>query len=402
MIGGVRTAFASNQSIMAAVTECRSQVGRTNPDLLLAFVGGKHDPTSALGALRSAFPDVAITGGSAAGAIATAGFGYTGFELGMIAFQGPDVTPQVITTSALLDGEEAAGRLLGTEVRSRTGDGAAVLLLFDSVASSSPLRLHPASQLMSGFQAGLSDRVLHVVGGGLLTDINISGGWMFVDDEVRKHAMAALVFPAGITASTAILHGCRPVSSFMDITRIEGAEVFELNGESALTVIERMLGLELGTTSGQELSLVATLGQKQGDPFAAYDENNYVNRLILHANPARGSITLFEPDFAIGTRVQIMSRDNVLMVESVERGVAELSRRTAANDCVFALYIDCAGRASVMSGASTEEAELVLQTLAPAFPFMGFYSGVEIAPFAGDYSRPLDWTGVLSVFQRAP
>jgi hypothetical protein len=55
-----------------------------------------------------------------------------------------------------------------------------------------------------------------------------------------------------------------------------------------------------------------------------------------------------------------------------------------------------------MSGASTEEAELVLQTLAPAFPFMGFYSGVEIAPFAGDYSRPLDWTGVLSVFQRAP
>lgn len=402
MIGGVRTAFASNQSITAAVFECRAQIGSADQDLLLAFVGGKHDPVSALDALRSAFPDVAITGGSAAGAITTGGFGYTGFELGLVAFQGPDVTPQVITTSALLDGEEAAGRVLGTAVRSRTADGAAVLLLFDSVASAAPLRLHPASQLMSGFQSGLNDRVVHVVGGGLLTDINISGGWIFVDDQVCKHAMAALVFPACIRASTAILHGCRPVSSFMNITRIEGAEVLELNGEPALTVIERMLGLELGTTSGQELSLVATLGQKQGDPFAPYDENNYVNRLILQANPARGSITLFEPDFAVGTRVQIMSRDNVLMLESVERGVAELSRRTAGVDCIFALYIDCAGRASVMSGASTEEAELVLQTLAPTFPFMGFYSGVEIAPFAGDYSRPLDWTGVLSVFQRAP
>jgi hypothetical protein len=25
---------------------------------------------------------------------------------------------------------------------------------------------------------------------------------------------------------------------------------------------------------------------------------------------------------------------------------------------------------------------------------------VEIAPFAGNYSRPLDWTGVLSILQR--
>jgi hypothetical protein len=387
---------------MAAVTSCRAQLGSETPDLLLAFVGGKHDSQAALSALHGAFPNVPMTGGSAAGAITLAGFGYTGFELGLIAFYGADVTPAVITTTALLEGEAIAGEHLGRLVRDRTADGAAVLLLFDSVASAAPLRLHPASQLMAGFQSGLGDRLLHVVGGGLLTDINISGGWMFVDGAVRMHAMAALIFPPDIRASTAILHGCRPVSSFMNITKIDGAEVLELDGEPALTVIERMLGLELGTTSGQELSLVATLGQKQGDPFAPYDENNYVNRLILQANPARGSITLFEPDFAVGTRVQIMSRDNVLMLESVERGVAALGRRTAGDDCVLALYIDCAGRASVMSGAPTEEAELVLQTLSPNFPFMGFYSGVEIAPFAGDYSRPLDWTGVLSVFQRVP
>jgi hypothetical protein len=55
-----------------------------------------------------------------------------------------------------------------------------------------------------------------------------------------------------------------------------------------------------------------------------------------------------------------------------------------------------------MSGATSEEAALVLQTLAPSFPFMGFYSGVEIAPFAGNYSRPLDWTGVLTVLQHRP
>jgi hypothetical protein len=396
----IRTAYARDVHASTAVRSCRDQLGPDRPELVLAFIGGKHPPEAALSALRDAFGDVPLAGGSAAGVIAGTAFGYSGFEIGLITFTGADVTPRIFTTRDLLADERAAGLGLGVVVQGNSIDGSAVMLLFDSVANVSPLRLHPASQLMEGFQEGLGGRALHVIGGGLLTDINISDGWVFEGGEVRKHAMAALVFPPNLRATTVILHGCRPVSTFMEITRINGPEVLELDGQPALTVVERMLGLELGTTSGQQLSLVATLGQKQGDPFAPYDENNYVNRLILRADPAAGSITLFEPDFAVGTRVQIMSRDNSLMLDSVERGVADLKTRISGQDCVLGLYIDCAGRASVMSGAATEEAELVISSLAPAFPFMGFYSGVEIAPFAGNYSRPLDWTGVLSILQR--
>ena len=56
-------------------------------------------------------------------------------------------------------------------------------------------------------------------------------------------------------------------------------------------------------------------------------------------------------------------------------------------------------RVSGRSGAPVEEAELVVRGLDPTTPFLGFYSGVEIAPF-GTYSRPLDWTGVLTVLTR--
>ncbi len=399
---GVRTAFARDVGAQAAVQSCATQLASQPSDLLIALVGGKHPPEGVLAALRAAFGDIPVVGGSAAGIIATAGFGYTGFELGLIGLAGADIVPRVIVNHDLLAGERQAGIALGEATRAASHDGAAVLLLFDSVAETTPLRLHPASLLVEGFSEGLDDRVLHLVGGGLLTDINLGNAWVFDGARVCAHAAIALVFPAGITASTAILHGCRPVSTFLEITRVDGAEVFELDGAPALAVVERMLGLALGTTSGQQLSLVATLGQKQGDPFAPYDENNYVNRLILRADPDAGSITLFEPDFTIGTRVQIMSRDNDLMLQSVERGVARLRAEIAGADCLLGLYIDCAGRASVMTGAAIEEAELVLRTLQPAFPFMGFYSGVEIAPFAGDYSRPLDWTGVLTVLRRTP
>jgi hypothetical protein len=73
----------------------------------------------------------------------------------------------------------------------------------------------------------------------------------------------------------------------------------------------------------------------------------------------------------------------------------------AGRDSLLGLYIDCAGRASARSGAHVEEADLVRNGLDPSVLLLGFYSGVEIAPFAG-YSRPLDWTGVLTVLQRRP
>ena len=383
-----------------ALRDCRDQVGERRPNLILAFFGGRHDPKEASGAVQAVFGTIPVTGGSAAGVIARSGYGYTGFEVGLVAFFGPDVTPHVFLSDDLLEGEAAAARALGETVSSCSSDGAVAMLIFDSVAEVTPLKLHPASRLTAGFLEGLGARQMHVIGGGLLTDINMSNGWVFHDGEATKHRLIVLLFPPAIRASTVILHGCRPVSSFLSITRVEEAEVLELNGERALKVVEEMLGLELGTTSGQQLSLIATLGEKQGDPFAPYDENNYVNRLILRADPARGSVTLFEPDFTVGTRVQIMSRDNLLMLESVERGVANLNQTIKGQDCLLSIYIDCAGRASVMSGAATEEAELVLKTLVPNCPFMGFYSGVEIAPFKGHYSRPLDWTGVLSVLTR--
>jgi len=361
----IGVAFGKNSDPSAAVRQCAAALpAPAEMTLLVAFCGGKHEPAATLAALRAAFGPVPIVGGSAAGAIARNGFGYSGFEMGLIAFTDPAVTPTVLVQRDLLDGEYAAGAALASQVRAVATPGAPVLLLFDSVASAHPPRLHFASALVDGMNARLDRSDVVLFGGGLLTDMNLTGAWVLDGEVVTKHAALALVFPAGVAVETVILHGCRPVSSFMEITRIDGAEVFELDGRPALPIIERMLGMAAGAVRGQELSLLATLGQKQGDPYAPYDENAYVNRLILRANPESGSVTLFEPDFALGMKVQIMGRDNSLMLDSVRRGVAELDRRGIGEDGLLTLYVDCAGRASARSGAPIEEAALVLEGLA--------------------------------------
>ena len=139
-----------------------------------------------------------------------------------------------------------------------------------------------------------------------------------------------------------------------------------------------------------------TLGEKHGDPYAPYNESDYVNRLILSANRENGSIALFEADFQKGAKVQIMTRDNQLMLESVQKQTQRLLDSLGDSKPIFALYIDCAGRTRAFSGADTEEAGILRESIGSDIPLLGFYSGVEIAPLLGR-SRPLDWTGVLSV-----
>lgn len=123
------------------------------------------------------------------------------------------------------------------------------------------------------------------------------------------------------------------------------------------------------------------------------------NRLILTGNRDTGSITLFEPDFAEGAMVQLMQNDNELMLAAAREGAVAAMRAGAdAGEAILRLYIDCAGRASVMSGTDEEEASVVTKTLIDRVPFMGFYSGVEIAPIR-QRSQPLDWTGVLTTLK---
>jgi hypothetical protein len=251
--------------------------------------------------------------------------------------------------------------------------------------------------LTDGIYQGLDGKHLNLIGAGTISDFQMTESYVFDGCRGVKHAAVAVVLPSNWQSHTIIMHGCIPVSSFLEITRIDGPVVYELDGRPALEVLLQMLGQELSAATIEKLSMVVTLGKKHGDLFAPYDESAYVNRLIINSNPEDGSVTLFEADFQVGSKVQIMARDNQMMVESVRRRARELLTAIDPVQPVLALYIDCAGRTSGFSGAEVEEAGALQAALGSEFPLVGFYSGVEIAPLLGR-SRPLDWTGVLTLF----
>jgi len=361
----------------------------------LAFCGGRHDPESFLAALHQGLGDVPVMGGSAIGCITNTTLGYSGFECAVAVFADSLPRPRILTEVGLDTDERVTGARLGKRLSASRGGGGAALLFYDSIRSAGPPPdLHVGSLLLDGIHEGLGGKSpLLLVGGGTLSSYEFNDSFVFDGRNVRRHAVVAVVLPEEIGMHLAIMHGCVPVSGFYEITRIEGATVYELDGRPALEV------LTAGDLSPEALTLSATLGRKHGDPYGPDEEGSFVNRLIMGFDPQAGSVTIFEADFGRGERVQIMSRDNTLMIESARRNTARMLEEVDPQRALFGLYVDCAGRTSHFCGSDIEEASVVQAAFGDKIPLLGFYSGVEIAPVM-DKSRPLDWSGVLVLFTR--
>jgi FIST C domain. len=122
-----------------------------------------------------------------------------------------------------------------------------------------------------------------------------------------------------------------------------------------------------------------------------FNEKEYANRLVLAVDEASKSLIMFEPDLKEGDEIQLMRRS--VDMDYIHVGIDELKSKLQASTPVFSFYINCAGRAKPYAGGEFEDAEEVQKEIG-LIPFMGFYSGVEVAKVK-DKLQPLDWTGVL-------
>lgn len=361
----------------------------------LAFCGGRHSPETFLKGLRRRLGDITVFGGSCAGVISRYGSGYTGFEGGVILFQESLPVPVPIVQSGLDSDEMEAGRYIGWMMRVLP-ENSSCMIFYDSVKDAGPPpQLHVASLIMNGIHETLARDDIRIFGAGTIGDFMLSDSWIFDGQGIRKNSVCVIPLPEEWEISTAISHGCVSVSGFFKITRIEGPRVYELDGKPALEVIKEMFRSAENFTV-DSIPLSVTLGSKQGDPYAPDMEAAYVNRLIVATDEKDGALILFEADFREGDSVQIMARDNGLMIDSARQCAEKLKKKLNDDKDSFLFYVDCAGRAADYCGSAEEESRAVIESLADNVPLLGFYSGVEIAPVSG-FSRPLDWTAVLAL-----
>ncbi len=360
-------------------------------DFALIFCSGKHNPYEFLKGIQSVLGDTPVLGGSSIGIITKDFIGYEGYEVGVTVFASETLSFKLFAQPNLNLDEKKAGELLGDQIaKSATENDNGLIVFYDSCKQQHPPRLNFATLLFEGLEAKLPKNIC-CTGAGLLADMELSSTtYQFFNNEVRTQNAAAVLIGGKCSMDTTIVHGCKPASAYLTITKAEGPVIFEINNRAALEVIDELLGNN-HKLEWKDFSFFVTLGVNRGEKFGVFNESDYANRLLLAVDISTKSLIMFEPDLKTGDEVQLMQRS--VDLDYMQIGINNMKLKLIGKKPVFSFYINCAGRAKPYAGGEFEDAEEVQKNIGN-IPFMGFYCGVEVARVK-DNLQPLDWTGVL-------
>ena len=379
---------------LKAASDALLKAERSGPcDIVLLFATARHDAQTLRDAVASVVGPAPIVGGGAVGAITNDGFGYAGDQIVVACIWLDGARCDVLAEGGLLEGEEEVGKRLGRRLKELgTTPQSPVMLFYDAVdRTGGGIRMLMATWLLAGMEQGLGF-LPDLTGAGMFGDYECTPTRQYIGESVTEHHAMALAFSGDIRVDSVIMHGCRPATRYYTVTKAHKQVILEINGRPALEFMDELLGSAIPPES---YPFFLIFGVNRGDKWGEFDENNYAGRLCLAVDKESGGIVMFEPDMVEGTEFQIMYRS--LDLDYMKPRINDLFNRLGDREPVFALYINCAGRAAGYGGMDLEDALVVQDTVAGKVPILGVYTGVEIASVRGR-PRGLDWTGVFCLF----
>jgi hypothetical protein len=371
------------------------RAGLTRCDLAMLFATAKHDPARILRTVRSVVgPGARIVGGGATGVITNDRLGYEGCQVGVAVVGSTSVRTDTFVQRGLESGEYAVGRGLGSQIAAHSFEGGPnLIVMYESVkkATAAGPELNLGTPFLEGLEAALG-KWPPIVGLGLHGDHRWRPRPQFVDDRLEEQSALAVVLSGSVRMSSVTINNLKPMSTYREITGVDGPTVLQIDNRPALEVIEELVGPDL---RWENYPLTVTLGVNKGDKFGDFREEDYANYLCIAVDRERRGLVMSDTYLRPGMQCQLMRRH--MDFEEIRKRASALVDSVRDRRPFLALYIDCAGRTSAYVGTDREEAEEIQKAVGPDLPLLGLYSGSEIAR-VGDGVQRLNHTGVLAIF----
>ena len=272
--------------------------------------------------------------------------------------------------------------------------------------------------LFGGLASSRTKAVQFAVGGnGNIQGQGAAGG-------VFSGGLSGVAFGEGVHLVSRVTQGCQPVAPVREITSVEGNVLLGLDGEPALEVLERDLGVEVNQPQGPGLKAAldvvrATLaGLSEPGSDAVGRTGNFgsdvIVRHIIGLDPARRGVAIAGQATA-GMRLAFCQRHVQAARADLTRICAEIREELEPEEQTLetagalaapvadagphparriagAVYVSCAGRGGPHFGGPSAELQIVRRALGDV-PLVGFFAGGEIARH-----HLYGYTGVLTVF----
>ncbi|MCB1068953.1 MAG: FIST C-terminal domain-containing protein [Kiritimatiellae bacterium] len=174
------------------------------------------------------------------------------------------------------------------------------------------------------------------------------------------------------------------------ITKSRGNQLYELDGQSALSLYKQYLGQYADQLPGSALLF----------PLAVriHDQEEELVRTILGVDEASNSM-IFAGDMPEGGYARLMKANIDRLIDGAIDAATQCKNQISPLSAEFALLISCVGRKMVLKQRVEEEVEGVRDILGTGTPLAGFYSYGEIGPCAPNQStRLLNQTMTITTF----
>lgn len=364
------SAHSTDADPMAAAREVgetlERDLGPGACDLVLLFAGAAHVAQSGAiaGVIRERLSPRQIAGVSANGVVTSGHEVESGPAISAIAARLPGVTvsPFIVTKdvwAAIPDSPEAFDAI-APGVR-----GAELVLLFadpfslDSNAVLAVFHRHAPGCRAVGGIAGASPRP--------------GGNALVLNDWVSAEGGFAIALGGAIRADVVVSQGCRPVGPPLEVTRVQGNVVFELDGQPALERAEQVLR-ELPEAEREHLKHGLYVGRPVRRDGSGRAE--YLIRNLLGADRERGLLAIGDQP-AEQERIRLHVRDGKSARDDLEMLLAPQVFDSKAH---AALLFLCNGRGRGLHGRADGDLALVTAALGGATPAAGMFCAGEIGP----------------------
>ena len=312
--------------------------------------------------IRDKYPGAEVLGCSTAGEIRDVMVDDSTLTMTAIRFENTAVRAaceQVSSAGSSFEvGASLSRKLLGPEL-------AHVFVLSDGL-------LVNGSDLVRGLTSELPEGV--TVTGGLSGDGSRFHETLVISEGEPRPGMVSAVgfYGRQLQVGYASLGGWDSFGPERLITKSDGNILYELDGQSALSLYRLYLGEHARGLPSAGLLFPLQVRLPGGEPLV---------RTILAVDETRQSMT-FAGDMPEGGYARLMMADLDRLVDGAAGAARESCDPSLADGPDLAILISCVGRKLVLQQRVEEEVEAVRNVFGPRAVLTGFYSYGEISPFA--------------------
>jgi hypothetical protein len=321
--------------------------------------------TDAIAQFRATVPDAIVMGASSVGVISGDALVDNHLVAHLIKFESTNIVQASLTVDTMGD-SRAAGIWIASELRKKP-HLKGIFILADGLSVN-------GTELLQGMTVVVPNIA---ISGGMAGDGTEFGQTCVLSEQAYapKRVTAVGFYGEQLTFSRGCYSGSTGFGLLRRVTRSQGNEVFEVDGQPILDLYKKYLGEHANALPGSAAFFPLSLRRTSTD-------DSPLIRSVLAVNEASKSITV-AGDMPEGCYTQLMRTSQLQLLDGAEISINQALEPLPPNAKSFVLTVSCFGRRVLLGERLEEEIDVLSEHLPKESAHLGFFSYGEISAFPG-------------------